>query len=202
MGESIEVRLDGMEELRRNFSKLRVSAPGVVRLAVNETAIKARQDLYEKADSTYKVKKTKFNKSLKITKASNSTLTAIISTKGRPLALAAFDYRRHAKSGRAAMAHQLQTTKPVQLGEPGHRAFVARMPNPNGADHLGIFVRVKGTQMKDKPKKEQIREFFGSGVPVMIGGERVYGSLQGQIEDQLKYALRRHAERVIRSMEG
>lgn len=202
MGESIEVRLDGMEELRRNFSKLRVSAPGVVRLAVNETAIKARQDLYEKADSTYKVKKTKFNKSLKITKASNSTLTAIISTKGRPLALAAFDYRRHTKSGRAAMAHQLQTTKPVQLGEPGHRAFVARMPNPNGADHLGIFVRVKGTQMKDKPKKEQIREFFGSGVPVMIGGERVYGSSQGQIEDQLKYALRRHAERVIRLMEG
>mgnify|MGYP001126466612 CR=1 FL=1 len=194
MGESIEIYLDGMEELRRNFSKLRVSAPGVVRLAVNETAIKARQDLYEKADSTYKVKKTKFNKSLKITKASNSTLTAIISTKGRPLALAAFDYRRHTKSGRA--------TKPVQLGEPGHRAFVARMPNPNGADHLGIFVRVKGTQMKDKPKKEQIREFFGSGVPVMIGGERVYGSLQGQIEDQLKYALRRHAERVIRSMEG
>ena len=37
MGESIEVRLDGMEELRRNFSKLRVSAPEVVRLAVNET---------------------------------------------------------------------------------------------------------------------------------------------------------------------
>lgn len=201
MGESIEVRLDGMEELRRNFSKLRISAPEVVRLAVNETAIKARQDLYEKADSTYKVKKTKFNKSLKITKASNSTLTAIISTKGRPLALAAFDYRRHTKGGRAAMAHQLQTTRPVQLGEPGHRAFVARMPNANGADHLGIFVRVKGTKMEDKPK-EQVKEFFGSGVPVMIGGERVYGSLQGQIEDQLKYALRRHAERVIRSMEG
>ena len=201
MGESIEVHLDGMEELRRNFSKLRISAPGVVRLAVNETAIKARQDLYEKADSTYKVKKTKFNKSLKITKASNSTLTAVISTKGRPLALAAFDYRRHTKGGRAAMAHQLQTTRPVQLGEPGHRAFVARMPNANGADHLGIFVRVKGTQMDDKPK-EQVREFFGSGVPVMIGGERVYGSLQGKIEDQLKYALRRHAERVLKSMEG
>lgn len=202
MGESIEIYLDGLEVLNREFSTLRVSAPEVVRLAVNETAIKARQDLLKKADSTYKVKKTKFNKSLRLTKASNSTLTAIISTKGRPLALAAFDYRRHTKGGRAAMAHQLQTTRPVQLGEPGHRAFVARMPNPKGADHLGIFVRVKGTQMKDKPKKEKIREFFGSGVPVMIGGERVYGSLAEQIGDQLKDALRRHAERVLKSMEG
>lgn len=215
MGESIEIYLDGLEVLKRDFSTLRVSAPEVVRLAVNETAIKARQDLLKKADSTYKVKKTKFNKSLRLTKASNSTLTAIISTKGRPLALAAFDYRRHTKGGRAAMAHQLQTTRPVQLGEPGHRAFVARMPNASGPGHLGIFVRVEGSESKaskeyrksDKSKKklkprEQIREFFGSGVPVMVGGKRVYGSLSNEIGDQLKYALRRHAERVLKSMEG
>ena len=100
------------------------------------------------------------------------------------------------------MAHQLQTTRPVQLGEPGHRAFVARMPNASGPGHLGIFVREEGTQMKDKPKKEKIREFFGSGVPVMVGGKRVYGSLSNEIENQLKYALRRHAERVLKSMEG
>ena len=68
MGESIEIYLDGMKELQRDFSTLRVSAPEIVRLAVNETAIKARQDLYEKADTTYKVKKIKFNKSLKLIK--------------------------------------------------------------------------------------------------------------------------------------
>ena len=55
MGESIEIYLDGMKVLKREFSTLRVSAPEVVRLAVNETAIKARQDLLKKADSTYKV---------------------------------------------------------------------------------------------------------------------------------------------------
>lgn len=217
MGESIEVYLDGLEELKRDFSKLRVSAPEIVKMAVNETAIKARQDLYKKADSTYKVKKTKFNKSLKLNKASVSSLTATIHTKGRPLALSAFEYRRHTKAGRAAMAHQLQSTRPVQLGEPGYRAFVARMQNAKGPGHLGIFVRVEGSEskaseeyrksdkfkFKKKPKpREQIREFFGSSVPVMVGGERVFGSLKNQIEDELKNALRRHAERILNSMEG
>lgn len=201
MGESIEVYLDGLEELKRDFSKLRVSAPEIVKMAVNETAIKARQDLFKKADSTYNVKKTKFNKSLKLNKASVSSLTATIHTKGRPLALSAFEYRRHTKAGRAAMAHQLQSTRPVQLGKPGYRAFVARMQNAKGPGHIGIFVRIKGSQMKNK-KKEQIKEFYGSGVPVMIGGERVYGSLKKQIEDELKYSLRRHAERILNSMEG
>lgn len=201
MGESIELYLDGLEELKRDFSKLRVSAPEIVKMAVNETAIKARQDLYKKADSTYKVKKTKFNKSLKLNKASVSSLTATIHTKGRPLALSAFEYRRHTKAGRAAMAHQLQSTRPVQLGEPGYRAFVARMQNAKGPGHLGIFVRIKGSQMENK-KKEQIREFYGSGVPVMVGGERVFGSLKNQIDNELKNALRRHAERILNSMEG
>ncbi len=56
---------------------------------------------------------------------------------------------------------------------------------------------VRGEKRDLKPR-EQITEKFGSSIPVMLGGRRVYDETKPKIEETLQKKLENYTEQVLR----
>lgn len=214
---SMDVQVMGLEELEKKLGTLAPMAKDVMKTALNETAKDARKELANKARNTYMVQYGAFNKSMKIRKARKSNPTATIYSVGKPIALRGFAYIPHNReSGEAAKAHQLRGNRNVPIGKKGYRMFYARMPQ----GHTGLFMRVPGSTMENKFKKnekgkwerykreqkkenkprEQIKEKFGSSIPVMLGGTRVYDEKKPEIEANLQNKLGNYVDQILRRM--
>ncbi len=166
-------------------------------MAVNDTARSARKDLNDKARQTYVVKKTRFNRNLKLHPASNRTLTATLHTKGRPLPLSYFQVRK-GREPAAGKGHQLQSTSLSPIVKNGNKAFVQtvrskKQKEEGSKGHRGLFYRLGRARFP-------IVQVYGSSVPVMIGGKRVYGEMADSIQDTLYKKLDHHIEGVLRRM--
>lgn len=210
---SVTITGVGIEQVEKKLGKFREKAPKVLKLAVNDTARKARSRLAQEAQKTYAVKGVALNKMMRISFAKNSDPTAIIHVKGATIPIYKFKYRsgtlgketyynpttyrrQKGKGGRAAMVQQLKNSslKAEELSDGGklRKAFVATM----GSGHTGVFQRRAG---KKRGEKREIRELMGSSVPVMIGNEkRVYGVVEPHIQTDLREAVERHVQRAIR----
>ncbi len=223
---TMDIHVTGLEEVKRSLGNLSPAAKDIMKLAINETAKAARGDLVEKARRTYMVKAGAFNKSMKLKRATKSSLTAILQSKGRPIPLRGFAYKKHnLATGDPAGAHQIRGNRNFPLVVDGRKAFYARMPQ----GHTGIFVRIAGsagkggikgrweknqkgkwelqqrrTQNKktgkDLKPREQIRQLYGSGIPVMIAGTRVYDEMKPQIEKKLHNKLEKYVEQALRRL--
>lgn len=194
MKNHMNIQVMGLNELRERLGHLAPQAKTVARMAVNDTAMNARKLLNDEARKRYKVKKTKFNKSLSLSRATNATLTATLSSKGRPLPLSYFEIRKNGKR-KAGQGHQLQSTSLTPLSKNGNKAFVAKVKgtNQSGAEysHRGLFYRPT-----DKPFP--ILQIYGSSVPAMVGSPYVYGKLEPAIHEKLQDNLQRHIDMVLR----
>lgn len=219
---TMDVHVMGLEELKRKLGTLAPAAPDIMKTALNETAKDARGQLVEKARKTYMVKAGAFNKSMKLKRATKTSLVAVLHSKGSTIPLRGFAYRKHdPTSGDPAAAHQIRGRRNFSLVINGRKAFYARMPQ----GHTGIFARIPGSAMerggwkkdengkwgttkrrthkKNKPKeklkpREQIGERFGSSIPVMLGGTRVYDKTKPQIEKDLQGKLENYVEQALR----
>lgn len=196
---SLKVQVEGMDVLKSRLGNISRRAPSVMRMSINDTAKKARTDLRTKAQKTYKVKARGINQEMNMRPATNSNLEAILKARGAPIPLSQFEYSRNTiKRGNPAKAHQLVETSKKMLFKNGNKGFVATMRNGKAETkhwHDGIFYR-NGKRMRNK-NKEAISEFFGSSVPSMLGGKRVYGELEPQIQRNLEYNIERHILRLV-----
>lgn len=217
----MDVHVMRLDELERRLGNLAPAAKDIMKTAANETAKEARNSLVDRARKTYTVKRGAFNKSMKLKKATKSTLTATLYTAGKPIPLRGFAFIKHdVGTGEPVKAHQLKGRRNAPIIKNGRKAFYAKMPT----GHTGIFHRVKGsamefrwkrnakgkmeadplrkksvrhTERKLKPR-EQIMEKFGSSIPVMLGGTRVYDETKPKIEETLQKKLENYTEQVLR----
>lgn len=190
MGE-MTVHVMGLERLRIRLGRMAPEARKVMRMAVNDTAVKARQELFDEARDRYAVKKTKFNKGLTLTRATNATLTATLSSRGKPLPLSYFEIRKNGKR-KAGQGHQLESTSPTPISKEGNKTFVTRVKqDTQTSEHRGLFYRAT-------EKRFPILQVYGSSVPVMIGSRQVYGRMEPTIQSELQKNLQRHIDLVLR----
>ncbi len=199
-----------LEQVERQLGLMKAKAPKVLKLAVNDTARKARSRLAKEAKKTYVVKVSGFNRVMDIKFATTSKPMAIIYTKGKKIPLSKFSFREGelgperyynptlhryqiGKGGISASGKVLKGTryKPAQDSE--RKWFVAKMRS----GHVGVFQRNKG---KKRGEKDEVSEKMGASIPEMIGNEkRVYGIVKPFIKSDLKDAVSRH---ILRALKG
>ncbi len=188
---TMNIHVTGLEEVRRSLGRLAPAARQVMRMSVNDTAFKARKRLNDGVRERYAAKKTKINKHIKLIRASNATLTAVLHAKGSPLPLSYFEIRKNGKR-KAGQGHQLQSTSLMPITKSGNKTFVTRVKKGDqGSGHRGLFYR-------ETDARFPIIQVYGSSVPTMIGSPGVYGKLKPVIEDDLKNNLSRHIDLALR----
>lgn len=80
---AITVDAVNLEQVERKLNGMKQKAPKVLKLAVNDTARKARSRLAKEAQKTYAVKVGGFNRAMKIKLATNGNPVAIIRSTGK-----------------------------------------------------------------------------------------------------------------------
>lgn len=209
----ITIECANLEEVQKKLRGMEQKAPKVLKLAVNDTARKAKQRLASEVQKNYAVKGVGLNDKMKIDFASASNPTATIHVKSSPISLYKFKRRggtlgkgryynptlhryQTGKGGRAAMVQQLKgsSLKEAQLNDGGKqlKAFIATM----SSSHAGVFQRRPGKKRGDRG---EIRELMGSSIPVMVGNKkRVYGIVEPHIKSDLETAVNRHVQRALK----
>ena len=74
-----------LAEIEKKLGDMRNEAPKVLKNAINQTAKQARKELATEAQKKYVVKSGRFNKAMKIKKATARNFAAIIKTTGKAM---------------------------------------------------------------------------------------------------------------------
>lgn len=206
---SIDIEAVNLEQVERRLGSMKGKASKVLKLAVNETAKKARSKLAKEAQKNYTVKVSGFNKTMDIKLATSSNPSAIIHAKGKKIPLGKFSYRRGTlgfgryfnptlhryqigKGGTSAAGKLLKSSGYKSTQTARLKWFVAKM----SSKHTGVFQRNAG---KKRGQKGEISEKMGASIPEMLGDEkRVYGIVKPDIQSDLKAAVNRHVLRALR----
>ncbi len=207
---SVTIKAVNLNQIERHLGSMKEKAPKVLKLAVNDTARKARSRLAKEAKKKYVVKVSGFKSVMGIKLATNNNPEAVIHASGKRIPLAKFSYRegtlgtgkyfnptlrryQTGAGGVSATGKILKGTrfKPSELAK--LKWFVAQMKS----NHIGIFQRNEGMK---RGQKGEISEKMGASIPEMIGNEKqVYGVVEPYIQNDLQEAVNRH---VLRALKG
>lgn len=205
----IHVRAINLDQVERELGGLKKKAPKVLRIAINDTARKARSRLAKEAQKTYAVKAVGFNKVMHIQMATNSNFVAIIRARGEKIPLGKFSHRKGTlgtgryynptlhtyqigKGGTGASAKVLKRSGYKAAESTDRKWFSAKM----GSGHSGIFQRNEGMRRK---QKGEISEKMALAIPQMLGSEKyVYGLVEPYIQSDLQEAVNRHLLRAFK----
>lgn len=200
-----------LEQVERELGAMKAKAPKVLKLAVNDTARKARSRLAKEAQKEYEVKGIGINKAVRIQFATTSSQTAVLRYTGKKIPLYQFK-RRSGTLGSERYynptLHRMQTGKGGR-GASGKLLKSSSFQSDNGAKlkwfvanmgkHTGIFQRTGVPRHQGSRDNPEVEEKMGASIPEMIGNEkRVYGIVEPYIKSDLKEAVSRHVSRAIR----
>ena len=190
--------------------KVTKGSKSTLRNAVNDTAVKARKRLDDKARETYTIKKAAFNKAMRIKKATNVTLAAHITAKGRELPLPRFKIKSNVRKrgGRGAMA-QIKVKDAFEAPNPNHgKAFVISFAIGKGQH--GKKTKKANTSAEEKATKTlkgvfqrlgedryPIEQKYGPSVPEMLEDVDVYGTVEPNIRNDLWNEVNRQIRRML-----
>lgn len=206
---SVTVNLDGA---RQRLGALQKLAKPAIRDSVNDTAKTARTRLDDKVKEVYAIKKSGFNKAVKIRRATNKTLTAHITGITKKIPLASFTYRKNTlgegeyyvpvlektltgSGGKAVMA-KVKNKSPVKelVNASGAKAFIAKVRKFKGRDSKGKYVQDEtktNTGIFQRTESGKIRQLYGPSVSKMIKDIDVYGTVEPYIKEDLKNKIGR-----------
>lgn len=190
--------------------KVTKESKSTLRIAVNKTADEARRHLDDKARETYTIKKAAFNKAMRIKKATNATLTAHITAKGRQLPLPRFEFRSNVRKrgGRGAVV-RIKVKDPLEAPDPNHgKAFVISFAIGKGQH--GKKTKKTNTSAEEKATKTlkgifqrlgedryPIEQKYGPSVPEMLEDVDVYGTVKPNIRNDLWNEVNRQIRRML-----
>ncbi len=176
----------------------------VLRMALNETVKGGKTEAGRSALKRYRIDDKERRKEvrdlIKTKKATSQNLTAVVITRGRPLALTRYYYKENNKNT-TAFAN-------VKKGSSGGLTggFVATMDS----GHVGIFKRYGNFQHRTKSKRkymqdrakskkgiQQIKQLFGPGTSQMLASDEVTPEVVKEIEKRFDKALDRAINRVL-----
>ncbi len=189
----VEYDRNMLRRVEKKLGRMKREAPKVLKTALNDTAKVGRKDLADKAQKTYAVKKSGFNKSMKINKARVNNLEAEIVSEGRPLGLKDFKVTPASyKPGSGqppeiikAKVVKSSSYKPLEKG--GIKAFVTRF----SSGHVAVAQRRGDARLP-------IKTLSSNSIPKMIGNEeRVYRFVKPKIQENLKKNVNKQIEKVL-----
>lgn len=210
-----------LDEIEDQLGSLKEKAAKVLKKALNDTAKWTGRELAKEAQDFYRVKTVKFAKEFKISRATNSKLTATLVAMGYPMSSSKFKIsptgpHPSAKGSPSAKVAILQKESPREVvGRGRQKAFVTTF----GSGHIAVVQRQPGQtytskgwkNRKSKWKKyrkrtghldnTRIREFYGPSAPKMLemaGVTKEYlGTYEPKIMEHLKEAVRKHINTEI-----
>lgn len=206
---SIIVEAASLSHVERRLGSMKEKASKVLKMAVNDTAKKARSSLAKEAKKKYVVKVSGFKSVMGIKPATNNNPEAVIHASGKKIPLAKFSYKdgelgtgeyfnptlhryQTGAGGIGATGKILKGTRFKPSSSARLKWFVAKMQS----GHIGIFSRNEGMK---RGQKGEVSEKMGASIPEMIGNEKqVYGVVEPHIQDDLKEAVNRHVMRALR----
>ncbi len=202
----------------KRLGTLQEKARPAVRDAVNDTAKSARRRLDDKVKETYTIKKSGFDRAVKIRRATNRTLAAHITGISKRTPLSNFKHRKNTmgrgryyvpvlrktltgSGGRGVMVKEKNSLPMKEIASPGGaKAFLLKVKAFKGRDSQGSYVQDEKktkTGIFQRTKSGKIRQLYGASVSEMINDIDVYGTVRPHIEDDLKNNLDRHIRRRL-----
>lgn len=189
---TIEVNKNNLRLIEKRLGNMQSKSKDVLKRAVNDTAKQARKEIAQQAQKTYVVKGGKFNKAMKIKRASNSNLVAIISATGGAMELKDFrvspaSYKTGDQRPNVVKAKVLKSSSMKQLVKGDIKAFVAKFSN----GHVSVL------QRKGK-KRLPVKKLLSPSIPKMLGNEkRVYKIVKPTINKNLRANINKHIRKVL-----
>lgn len=168
------------QKIARILGNMRDQARPVLKKALNATAKDARKLLAKKAQETYAVKISGFNKGTKIKNATNANLAATINVTGRANELISFrvnpaTYRAGAARPDIIKGKVLKASSLKQLKKGNVKAFIVKY----ASGHVTVAQRLDSERLP-------IKTLYSPSNPSMIGSAKVYGVLRPQIGEMLQ----------------
>jgi hypothetical protein len=157
----INIKADVSQALRENEKNKRRVIQAAVR-SLNRTADQVRSAGTKSIAEELGVKQKVVRDGLRVIRAKNSTLTAIVVASGKPLGLISFKARQTAAGVTAVIGGKRQLFK---------GAFIGIMPG----GHRGVFRRRTN-------KRLPIREMYGGSIPSTMAGRVIYTALERVVD--------------------
>lgn len=183
-GFEIKVNPDDLANVERMLDGVKNAAPVVLVRALNLTLTGVRTDASTEIRAIITAKKSAVDETFRITKATQTQLSALFESEGAPLPLIDFSARQTTKG----VSVQVKRTSPRTVVE---RAFIQTMKS----GHKGVFWRTWHGDRKPKrpiayarmPKTYRLpmTERFGPRVPDILGDEPVMAVVLKKAEDRL-----------------
>lgn len=185
--------MDGLVvQVRTNASAVAIELMAAAREMKNTALVRALNKTAERVkvgasrevrQAGYNLKASDIKRAMKISRATQSSLTATVTASGRPVPLIQYGARQTSKG---VTVNVLSGRKLI----PG--AFIATMPS----GHTGVFVREAGGRHKKVRKGGKIswhglpiRELFGPAIPDALANPAVRDAMRALIEEQFPIIL-------------
>ncbi len=190
----IEISYDSnmLAEIEKKLGDMRNEAPKVLKNAINQTAKQARKELATEAQKKYVVKSGRFNKAMKIKKATARNFAAIIKTTGKAMGLKDFKVSpatMQTGNNRPPIlkAKVLKAGGMKSLEKGDLKAFITKF----SSKHLAVV------QRRGK-KRFPIKTLSANSIPIMLGNkQRVYGIVEPNIKKNLKVNVEKQVKKVL-----
>lgn len=186
MGSGVYIEVD-QADLRLVMKKLKdmEKAPRHLRNAINRTATQAVKMIKAGRSQGYTINAGRFNRDIKVQRATASHLDATIKSQGRPPTLQSFETSMP-KTGGEADITKSGLKKLVTSG--GGAAFV-----PKGGSAAGLMAQRKG------PERFPIRVLYGNSVPKMV--EKIWEGERGDQRNMEESVAKHLHEEMMKEIE-
>lgn len=189
-----EIKVVGIDEIEKKLGTLKKKAPTILCRAVNRASEKSRTEAKREVSKKYFITQKNVLKTIRLAKASNTTLSAKVTSKGGAIALSKFRVspRRHVsktKKGKAspsvykAGVERAGGLKPLS-GSP--KPFFSVM----GSRHEGMMERVSNRRLP-------LKQLYGPAVPSMIKNEEVMRNIQKEATDTLEKRIDAEIKNIL-----
>lgn len=176
---AIDVRADIDRAVRSLTALQRTILPAATARALNKTAGQAKTQAGREISTRYNMSSRVAGRQIRVTRATKTSLTAIVRPSGRKLPVMAFQARQTA----AGVRVQIKRGSPKVIAH----AFIAR----TRSGHIGVFARGRysgGRFVHQKPRLP-ITELFTVGVPQAFGSRLVIEALQRKVREKFPRIL-------------
>lgn len=162
--------------------------PRAAMAAINKTIAGYRTDAKKEVVKRYEVGARAVHKSIEISRANKSALSAFALSQGKPISLSKFKVKpkRVQRKGRNNKKIAVAVKKGGKMTTL-NRAFIVQYKS----EHLGVAER-------ETRNRYPIKELYGPSIPKMLENEGVMRTLEGYAEDRLRKNLDHEVYRIMK----
>jgi hypothetical protein len=188
-----EVKVTGIEDVEKRLGNMKAKAPLVVSRAINRAISNVKKNMGKETSSNYYISSGEVKKTVKVVKASKSSLKAAAISSGSGIALSKFKvnpgtpvrYRGKSRSPSVYKAGVKKSGVKALDGNP--KAFIAIMKS----GHKGVFER-------EGRESLPLKQLYGPSVPQMVKNDDVMKIINKDANETLQKRINVEINNVLR----